>query len=104
MTQASSSRSRWVWCLRARALGIDDAAATRTQGCQWEASMNHLDTTARYGLKVSPAETLAWLVPELDPDLEYSRWLDTEMIAFPGEPQRRCDTVAELLSQSHTLP
>jgi hypothetical protein len=43
---------------------------------------------------------MQWLVPELDEDLGWRRWLDTEMIAFPGEPKRRCDTVAELASRT----
>jgi hypothetical protein len=57
-----------------------------------------LDQTARYALKVAPAEAIRWLLPGLDADLAFTRWLDTETIAFPGEPGRRCDTVAELVS------
>jgi hypothetical protein len=45
-------------------------------------------------------EALRWLMPKLDADLAFTRWLDTETIAFPGEPQRRCDTVAELVSRT----
>jgi hypothetical protein len=59
-----------------------------------------LDQTARYALKVSPAEAIRWLLPGLDADLGFTRWLDTETVAFPGEPGRRCDTVAELVSRS----
>jgi hypothetical protein len=62
--------------------------------------MSDLDPTARYALKMDPPATIAWLLPSLDPDLAFSRWLDTEAIAFPGEPKRRCDTVAELASRS----
>jgi len=58
-----------------------------------------LDQTARYVLKMAPAEAVRWLLPDLDPDLVFARWLDTETIAFPGEPGRRCDTVAELVSR-----
>ncbi len=61
--------------------------------------MAELDQTARYALKVAPAEAIRWLVPTLDADLGFTRWLDTETIAFPGEPGRRCDTVAELVSR-----
>ncbi len=39
-------------------------------------------------------------MPDLDADLDFARWLDTETIAFPGEPGRRCDTVAELVSRA----
>jgi hypothetical protein len=62
--------------------------------------MSDLDGAARYALKMRPAEKVSWLVPGLDEDLAFRRWLDTEMIAFPGEPKRRCDTVAELVSRS----
>src|SRR5947199_4544460 len=62
--------------------------------------MADLDQTARFALKLAPAEALRWLLPRLDADLTFRRWLDTEMIAFPGEPRRRCDTVAELVSRS----
>ncbi len=62
--------------------------------------MAELDQTARYALKLAPAEVVPWLLPDLDPDLGFARWLDTETIAFPGEPGRRCDTVAELVSRT----
>jgi hypothetical protein len=61
--------------------------------------MGVLDQTARFAVKLAPAELLRWLLPSLDTDLAFTRWLDTETIAFPGEPRRRCDTVAELVSR-----
>jgi hypothetical protein len=64
--------------------------------------MAELDEATRYALKLAPTEHLAWLLPRLDTDLEWRRWLDTETIAFPGEPKRRCDTVAELVSRKGT--
>ncbi len=66
--------------------------------------MATLDRTARFALKIDPPEVMRWLLPKLDPDLAFTRWLDTEMIAFPGEPGRRCDTVAELVSRSGQAP
>jgi hypothetical protein len=66
--------------------------------------MAELDEAARYALKRHPAEAVAWLLPTLDADLAFARWLDTQMIAFPGEPNRRSDTVAELVSRSGTAP
>src|SRR5437588_1916685 len=66
--------------------------------------MAELDQAARFALKIAPAEALHWLLPELDPDLTFTRWLDTETIAFPGEPRRRCDTVAELVSRTGQSP
>ncbi len=62
--------------------------------------MAELDQTARYALKLAPTEAVRWLLPDLDEDLVFARWLDTETIAFPGEPGRRCDTVAELVSRA----
>jgi hypothetical protein len=62
--------------------------------------MAELDQAARYALKLAPDQLIAWLLPGLDPDLVFRRWLDTKMIAFPGEPGRRCDTVAELVSRT----
>jgi hypothetical protein len=66
--------------------------------------MADLDQTARLALKLAPTETLAWLLPEVSVDLGFAGWLDTETIPFPGEPSRRCDTVAELTSLSGTAP
>jgi hypothetical protein len=66
--------------------------------------MAELDQTARYALKMVPPEVIAWVLPDLDADLRFTRWLDTETIAFPGEPRRRCDTVAELVSRSGQSP
>jgi hypothetical protein len=59
-----------------------------------------LDAAARHAIKLAPEEVARWLLPTLSADLTFVRWLDTEMIAFPGEPRRRCDTVAELVSRS----
>jgi hypothetical protein len=66
--------------------------------------MSELDATARYALQINPPEMVRWLLPGLDPDLGFSRGLDTEAIAFPGEPKRRSDTVAELTSRSGQSP
>jgi hypothetical protein len=66
--------------------------------------MNEYDPAARYGAKLDPPGFLSWLLAGLDPDLRFERWLDTQTIPFPGEPDRRCDTVAELVSASGTQP
>ncbi len=63
-----------------------------------------LDATARYAIQLAPEEVMRWAEPTLSADLAFSHWLDTEMIAFPGEPRRRCDTVAELVSRSGRQP
>src|SRR4051812_19220876 len=64
--------------------------------------MAELDQTARFALQIDPAASVRWLLPGLDEDLGFARWLDTRMIAFPGEPKRRCDTVAEMVSRAGT--
>lgn len=66
--------------------------------------MGLYDQTARFAIKQNPQEFLRWLLPRLDPDLSFSRWLDTQTIPFPGEPDRRCDTVAELVHSSGLAP
>ncbi len=63
-----------------------------------------LDATARYAIQLAPEEVIRWAEATLSADLAFSHWLDTEMIAFPGEPRRRCDTVAELLSRTGRQP
>src|SRR4051812_47802984 len=62
--------------------------------------MAELEQTAIFTINLDPEGHLRWLEPKLDPDLKFARWLPTQMIAFPGEPDRRCDTVAELISRS----
>lgn len=66
--------------------------------------MAELEQAAHFALKAMPSDALAWVLPDLIPDLAFRRWLDTNLIAFPGEPGRRCDTVAELISKSGTTP
>src|SRR5262249_49806956 len=63
-----------------------------------------LDRTARYAVKQAAEEHLAWLLPEVSAELAYDDWLDTETIAFPGEPRRRCDTVARLKHREGASP
>lgn len=64
--------------------------------------MAELDEVSRYGLKLEPEESIRWAVFDLDPDLVFSRWQDTSWIGFPGDPERRGDTVSELISRSGT--
>src|SRR5437667_9962233 len=60
--------------------------------------MGMLDQAARYTAKLDPPGFFHWLLAGLDPALLFQRWLDTRTIPFPGEPDRVCDTVAELFS------
>src|SRR3954454_2141764 len=59
------------------------------------------DQTARYTAKMDPPGLLRWLLPGVDPNLVFTRWLDTQTIPFPGGPDLRCDTVAELTPADH---
>ena len=63
--------------------------------------MGQFDQAARYTAKLDPPAFLRWLLPGLDPALAFQGWLDTRTLPFPGEPDRTCDTVAELLEAAH---
>jgi len=62
--------------------------------------MNVYDQAARFAAKSDPIGFLRWLVPGLPPGLEFRGWLDARTLPFPGEPDRTCDTVAELFDRS----
>lgn len=66
--------------------------------------MSFYDQASRYAVKLDPPGFLSWLLVGLDPDLRFSRWLDSQTIPIPGDPDRRCDTVAELVHSSGTGP
>ncbi len=67
--------------------------------------MNVYDQAERFAIKrlYSPG-FLRWLLVGLDEDLVFSRWLDTQLAPFPGEPERRPDCVAEFVSRSGKQP
>lgn len=66
--------------------------------------MADFDKAARFAVKLDAVGFLSWLLPGLDPDLRFTRWLETQTIPFPGQPDRRCDTVAELSHASGSAP
>lgn len=66
--------------------------------------MADLEDTARFAIKLDGDGTLGWLLPGLDPDLKFDRWLDTNLVTYPGEPKRVCDTVARLESDADRQP
>ena len=66
--------------------------------------MADLEDTARYAIKENAEGTLRWLFPGLDADLAFDRFLDTNLITYPGETKRHCDTVARLRSRAGTQP
>src|SRR5436309_2248012 len=63
--------------------------------------MADFDDAERHALQeVEPEGQLRWLLEEVDEDLVYSGWLQTQVAPPPGVPQLRCDCVAELTSAS----
>lgn len=60
-------------------------------------SDNDFDKAGRACIKLDPQGFLRWLLPGMIPACTFQRWTDARTIAFPGEPDRTCDTVAELL-------
>lgn len=57
--------------------------------------MNWFDQAARYAIKIDAAGFLSWLLDPVAAERRFVRWLDTQSIPFPGDPDRRMDTVAE---------
>jgi hypothetical protein len=62
--------------------------------------MGVFDQAARYVAKRRPSAFFAWQVPGLLAAWEFRAWHDTSRIAFPGEPDRICDTVAEFVHRA----
>jgi hypothetical protein len=57
--------------------------------------MNTFDQAARYAARnLDAAGFLVWLFRVAAALWRWSGWVDTQQVAFPGEPDRRCDTVA----------
>ena len=63
---------------------------------------NPFDQGARYAAKLDPPGFLRWLVPDLTAPLFFNGWLDTRSIPFPGDPDRTCDTVADITDATDT--
>lgn len=59
--------------------------------------MNDFDQAARFQVKRHPHEHFAWLFPRATRTMRWSRWLDSQSAPRPGEDDRRCDTIAELV-------
>jgi hypothetical protein len=58
--------------------------------------VNDYNQAARLAMKEEPRGQLRWLFPRLPDWLGYRRWLDSQSAPRPGEPDRRCDTIADL--------
>jgi hypothetical protein len=64
-----------------------------------------IDQAARWGEKQLDAEGfLRWVVPGAFTAWRWAGWLDTRTVAFPGEPDRTCDTVALFERLAHDEP
>lgn len=57
--------------------------------------MGVFDQASHYVLKSDPAAFFDWQLSRFVENHVFLGWLDTTTIAFPGEPDRICDTVAE---------
>jgi hypothetical protein len=58
--------------------------------------MNEFDVAARRAVRDDAAGHVGWLLPHLPATLRYQRMLESQSAPRPGEPDRRCDTIAEL--------
>jgi hypothetical protein len=66
--------------------------------------MGVYDQAARYLVKRNPAGFFQWRVPRFTANFLFHGWLDTSRLAFPGEPDRICDTVAEFTPANELGP
>jgi hypothetical protein len=57
--------------------------------------MADFDKAGRSLIKGAPDGFLAWLSARFASAWAFRGWMDTSTLAFPGEPDRTCDTVAE---------
>jgi hypothetical protein len=58
--------------------------------------MGVFDQASRSAIKGAPG-FFRWLSPAFVERFRFERWVDTRTLAFPGEPDRICDTVAEFV-------
>ena len=58
--------------------------------------MGVYDQAGRYVVKRQPSTFFTWRASPLWLAWKFVRWQDTRTLPFPGEPDRVCDTVAEL--------
>ena len=57
---------------------------------------NPFDKACRSLAKLEPPAVLGYLLSLGDADFDFVRWLDARRVAFPGQPDRTCDTVAHI--------
>jgi len=66
--------------------------------------MGVFDQGARYLAKRNPVGFFRWRIARFLGNFRFVGWLDTSRIAFPGEPDRICDTVAEFIPVDGSEP
>jgi hypothetical protein len=66
--------------------------------------MAQYDQAARYLIRQAPLAFFRWMIPRFLEGREYQRFVDASPVAFPGEPDRVCDTVAEFLPMDSIGP
>ncbi|MGL4552111.1 MAG: hypothetical protein ACRC33_13100, partial [Gemmataceae bacterium] len=59
--------------------------------------MNDFDIAARRAVRDDAAGHARWLFPNLPVGLRFGRVLQSQSAPRPGEPDRRCDTILELV-------
>jgi hypothetical protein len=64
--------------------------------------MGVYDQAGRYLIRKKPLPVLRRLVPRLMERFLWQRWVDTGLPAFPGDPDRICDLIAELRHHDQT--
>jgi hypothetical protein len=62
------------------------------------------DQASHYTLKTEPDSFFLWRFPLWVSRFKFLGWADTSTIAFPGEPDRTCDTVAEFAPRDGSGP
>jgi hypothetical protein len=66
--------------------------------------MNHFDQASRFAAKLDPPAFLRWLFKAPVERYRFLRWLDARRLPFPGNPDRACDTVAEIDDTAEPSP
>lgn len=57
---------------------------------------NPYDQAARFLFRLDPTGSFCWLLAVVRPAFRFAGRLDTGSVPFPGDPERTCDTVADL--------
>ncbi len=59
--------------------------------------MGDFDTAGRYLIQQDPPGFFSWVAPRFVRSWTFRRWVATKGLAFPGDKERECDTVAEFV-------